>query len=461
MGSDANPIATSEVKSWAIGKPRQAQESKAGFYLVLAYFFFEFGRPQELVPGLRLIPFGTGISIALILNVLMSGGVDFSRLQTKLWLPLLAVMAIHVPIAVNNYWALMTLKDMTLMYGVYLAVITFINSTEKMMTLMKLWMGLHGFLAVMGIAKGGRGIGAWMGDENDFCMVMDMAVPFGYFLLFSATGVAQKVKYLGFLGAFILGAMVSLSRGGFFGLAAVGTYCWYRSPKKLNALVVVIVAVLFMLVLAPEKYWDEIASSTSDQTMGTGTGAARLYTWGVGMDMFYANPIIGVGQNNFPWTFGIYEAGRKFNDRSISGRQAHSAWVTLISELGLVGIVVIGAMLFQCYRDLRWVRKRFAPAESRRKHGQIVQAGEDIRVYLARAMEGSLIGFIVSGVFVSTLWYPSFWIMMALVVALRNISEVEGGELRQDAVRPRHQMGIPLPKLGRQSDPPLISQTPS
>ena len=447
MGSDAKPITTPEAKSWAIGKPRQAKDSKVGFYLVLAYFFFEFGRPQELLPGLRSIPFGTGLSILLILNVLMSGKVDFSRLQTKLWLPLFAVMAIHVPIAENNYWAIMTFKDMVLMYCVYLGVITFVNSTEKMMTLMKFWLGLHGFLAVMGIAKGGRGIGAWMGDENDFCMVMDMAVPFGYFLLFSATSVRQKMKYLGFLGLFILAAMASLSRGGFFGLAAVGAYCWYRSPKKLNALIVVIVAVVFMLVLAPEKYWDEIASSTSDQTMGTGTGAARLYTWGIGMDMFYANPIIGVGQNNFPYTFGIYEAGRTFNGRSIGGRQAHSAWVTLISELGLAGIVIIGAMLLQCYKDLKLVRRRFTPVSSQ-KHGQIVQAGGDMRAYLARAMEGSLIGFIVSGVFISTLWYPSLWIMMALVVALRNISETQSGEAFPVAVQPKHSWGIPLPRLG-------------
>ena len=447
MGSDAKPITTPEAKSWAIGKPRQAQESKVGFYLVLAYFFFEFGRPQELIPGIRLIPFGTGLSLLLLLNVLMSGKVDFSRLQTKLWLPLFAVMAIHVPIAENNYWAIMTFKDMVLMYCVYLGVITFVNSTEKMMTLMKMWMGIHGFLAVMGIAKGGRGIGAWMGDENDFCMVMNMVVPFGYFLMFSATGAVQKMKYLGFLGLFILAAMASLSRGGFFGLAAVGAYCWYRSPKKLNALIVVAVAVLFMLVLAPEKYWDEIASSTSDQTMGTGTGAARLYTWGIGMDMFYANPIIGVGQNNFPYTFGIYEAGQTFNGRSIGGRQAHSAWVTLISELGLVGIVIIGAMLLQCYKDLKLVRRRFTPVSSQ-KHGQIVQAGEDMRAYLARAMEGSLIGFIVSGVFISTLWYPSLWIMMALVVALRNISETQSGEAFPVAVQPKHSWGIPLPRLG-------------
>ena len=254
--------------------------------------------------------------------------------------------------------------------------------------------------------------------------------------------------YLGLLGAFILGAMASLSRGGFFGLAAVGAYCWYRSPKKLNALIVVIVAVLFMLVLAPEKYWDEISSSTSDETMGTGTGAARLYTWGIGMDMFYANPIIGVGQNNFPWTFSIYEGDRRFNDRSIGGRQAHSAWVTLISELGLVGIVIIGTMLVRCYKDLKLVRARFAPPDTRPRHGQIMQAREDVRMYLARAMEGSLIGFIVSGVFISTLWYPSLWVMMALVVALRNISETQSGEERPAAVQTKRSWGIPLPRLG-------------
>ena len=343
----------------------------------------------------------------------------------------------------------MTFKDMLLTFGLYLGIVTYVNSLEKMLTLMKAWLGMLGFLAVMGIANSGHGISGFMGDENDLCMVMDMAAPFAYFLLFSATGVVQKMKYLGFLGTFILAAMVTLSRGGFIGLASVGAYCWYRSPKKLNALILIVVAVVFMLVLAPETYWDEIASSTSDETMGvTGTGGARLYTWGIGVDMFLHNPIIGIGQGNFPWTFDLYEAGATFNERSFAGRAAHSAWVSLIAELGLAGVVIIGGMLLQCYNDLKRVRTRFAPAESRQKHGQIVQVGEDVRMYLARAMEGSLIGFIASGVFISILWYPSLWIMVAFVVALRNISEVEAGKVRQDTVRSRYQAGVPLSKLG-------------
>lgn len=437
------------LKAWAVKQLRQAQESKAGFYLVMAYLFFEFGRPQELIPGLGVIPFGTGLSVLILLNVLMSGKLDFSRLQTKLWIPLFVVMAIHVPIAVNNYWAIMTFKDMFLLYCVYLGIVTFVDSLEKMMLLIKMWIGIHGFLAVMGIAKGGVGIGGWMGDENDFCMVMNMVIPFGYFLLFSATDAVQKIKYLGFLGAFILAAMASLSRGGFMGLASVGAYCWYRSPKKLNALIVFVVAVLFMVALAPEKYWDEIASSVSDETLGEeGTGGARLYTWRIGIDMFFANPIIGIGQSNFPWTFEIYEAGQTFHTRSFAGRQAHSAWITLVSELGLAGIVIIGAMLVQCCNDLRFVRAKLSPPRSRQKHDQTVQVTEDMRVHLARAMEGSLIGFVISGVFISILWYPALWIMMALVVALRNIASDKGGGIFPAAVQPRNIQRNPFVKLG-------------
>lgn len=403
-----------------------APESKTGFYLVLVYLLFEFGRPQDVIPGLSAIPFATGLSVLIFLNVVRSGKIDFSRLQTKLWIPLFVVMAIHVLIAINNFQALMTLKDMILLYAVYLGITVFIDSTEKMMTCIKMWLGIHAFLAIMGTLQGGHGIGGWMGDENDFCMVMNMVVPFAYFLLFSMTDAVQKIKYLAFLGTFILAAMATLSRGGFVGLVAVGAYCWYRSPKKGNALVVLLIAMMFMVLFAPQTYWDEIASSTSDETMGNeGTGGARLYTWGIGVDMFFHNPIIGVGQSNFQWTIGEYEAGRTFHTRSFAGRQAHSAWVTLIAELGLAGIVIVGGMFFQCYRDLAFVRRIFAPPQTREEHGQIIKVGEDVHVYLARAMEGSLIGFIISSVFISTLWYPSMWVMIGLVVALRNISESE------------------------------------
>ena len=83
-----------------------APESKAGFYLVFVYLLFEFGRPQDVIPGLAAIPFATGLSVLIFWNAVRSGKINFSRLQTKLWIPLFVIMTIHVPIAMNNFWAL-------------------------------------------------------------------------------------------------------------------------------------------------------------------------------------------------------------------------------------------------------------------------------------------------------------------------------------------------------------------
>src|SRR4051812_27884944 len=85
----------------------EQKENQSGFYLVMAYVTFEFGRPQDIIPGLGVIPFTGGLSLLLAAKVVMSGKVSFSHLQTKLWIALLGVMAIHVPIAANNFWALM------------------------------------------------------------------------------------------------------------------------------------------------------------------------------------------------------------------------------------------------------------------------------------------------------------------------------------------------------------------
>lgn len=429
-------------------RPARVQESKAGFYLVMASLLFEFGRPQDLVPGLGVIPFASLLDTLIILNVLTSGKISFDRPQTRLWIPLFLVMAIHVPLARNNFWALMTFKDMFLTFALYLGIVTYVDTQEKMLTMMKVWLGVHVVSAVNGILHGGTGVGGWMGDENDFCMAMNVVVPFAYFFMFASRGMAAKIKYSGLLGLFVLAAMTTLSRGGFFGLAAAGGYCWYRSPKKLHALLALVLVGVFMLAAAPETYWEEIASSNDEQTMTYGTGAERLYTWGIGLEMALYNPIIGVGQSNFPWTFEVYEAGGSFHGKSISGRQAHSAWVTLIAELGLAGILIIGGMLLCCWRDLKWVRAKFTPVESRGKHGQPMKVGEDMRAYLARALEGGFVGYIVSGVFISILWYPSLWILTAFVVALRNISEGEVPEPVGKGSEGCYRPPSSLPRLG-------------
>ena len=112
-----------EVHVRPMGNRLAKAESNIGFYLVMTAMLFEFGRPQDLIPPLKVIPIPTLLDISLALTVFMSGKVNFSNKQTKLWIGLLIVMALWVPFANNNYYALLTFKDMTLYFFLYLGIV--------------------------------------------------------------------------------------------------------------------------------------------------------------------------------------------------------------------------------------------------------------------------------------------------------------------------------------------------
>lgn len=402
-----------------------SKESNVGFYLVLIALMFEFGRPQDFLPPLKVIPFATLLDVSLFLFVLASGKLSFADKQTKLWLGLLSFMALWVPFARNNYHAVMLFKDMTLYFFFYLGIVTFVTTTGRMQKLILMWLGVHTVLAINGMLHQGRGVGGWLGDENDFGMEMNVAIPVAFFMHQVSVAKGSKLLYLGLLGVFVMSLIATSSRGGFLGLLAVGAYCWFYSPRKIMALVLGLCLAGLVLVAAPQEYWDRINSITEDKTMTEGTAGQRMFTWGIGWEMFLDNPIFGVGQGNFPWAIGEYMGGRTWQTKSLAGRQAHSLYFTLLPELGLVGILIFGGMVYLNYKDTRV--KNLALREWRRGSGLSeinIKDPEIARAILyGNAILGGLIGYLATSTFISTLYYPTFWILMGLAVALRKSTQ--------------------------------------
>jgi O-antigen ligase len=286
-----------------------------------------------------------------------------------------------------------------------------------------MWLGVHTVLAINGMLHQGRGVGGWLGDENDFGMEMNVAVPVAFFMYQNAKNKGSKFLYLGLLGVFVMSVVATSSRGGFLGLLAVAAYCWFFSPKKVMSLIVGLCLAGLVLVAAPQEYWDRISTITDDSTMEVGTAGQRMFTWGIGWEMFLGNPLFGVGQGNFPWTIGEYMGGRTWQTKSLAGRQAHSLYFTLLPELGLVGVIIFGSMVYFNYKDTRV--KSLMPRRPVRNAGTRDGAGiEDMQISRAalygNAILGGMIGYLATSAFISTLYYPTFWIMMALAVALRN-----------------------------------------
>ena len=155
------------------------------FHLTVVYLLLEFGRPQELVPILAPLRLPGLVTALLVLALILSKRIDLSDKQSRLFALLLALMALHVPLALNNYLALEGLKYMLITFVAYLAIATSVDTLRKFRTFITLWLGVHFLLAVHGIAKQGQGVGGFLGDENDFAMTLNMIVPFSFFLALS------------------------------------------------------------------------------------------------------------------------------------------------------------------------------------------------------------------------------------------------------------------------------------
>ena len=405
----------------AIGKSRiDSILSNRAFKLLLIYLLLDYGRPQALIPILNVIHLPAIITVILLLTLVQSGGIDLETPQSKLFIALLALMTIHGPIATNNYWALMMWKATLLDFIIFLSMYRFADSMEKFLKMMNYWVAVHIFLAVVGVIKGGKGIGGFIGDENDLCMTVNLIIPYSFFLAMSAKETRKKVFFFLLTGLFIFTNVLTFSRGGFLGMVAIGIYIWIRSPRKMMTTVLVAILVAFVLLAAPQKYWDRIHTITEEGSRPGSSGEERLYTWNIGWAMFLDNPIIGVGQGNFPWIFRKYEVetghGEGFHTRSIAGRAAHSLYFQLMPELGMVGIIIFLLFLKQFYGDIkriRLIRKRGDPSLANNMETERV-------VYLSYAMEGSLVGFLVNGVFISVLYYPHFWLLIAFAHTLQK-----------------------------------------
>lgn len=394
------------------------QESTLPFKLIIAYLLLDFGRPQEIIPGLSFLHLPGIAMVLLAYHVLISGGFSLSSRQSVLFAGLLGLMAVHIPLATNTFYAFNLTWSMTLQFCVFSGIMLFVNSVERIKSFAKALLGIHVYLALHAIFMGGRGVGGFLGDENDLCMTLVMVLPFAFFLGLKENNPRKKLWYFLAAGLLLAGIVATSSRGGFIGLMAVGVYCWIRSPRKGVALAAVGLLVVAMLVIAPPSYWDEM--STIKKGSENSTGEDRIYEWEIGWSMFLHNPIIGVGQGNFPFEFRTYEIKAGYleglHGRSRAGRAAHSLYFTLIPELGLVGLYIFLSLLNHSRKELVAVRRSLQTEET-----DVAPGDRETVRYLTFALEGSFAGFLVSSVFISTLYYPNYWLLIAFAVALRKV----------------------------------------
>ena len=378
------------------------------FFLTVIYLIIEYGRPMDTIPILGLLRPGMIVSILLALSWILRGNIaEAKSRQTMMMVLFIFLLAVYIPFARNNFFAYKQTNAVLLYMPFFLSAIIYINSFERLKKFFNIWIFLMIYLSIKGILGKGIGGSSFLSDENDFSLLMNMMLPFGYFLFMYENDFKMKIFYLSSSLLAVVSVVASSSRGGFVGLLVVLLIIWLFSPKKVTALILVGLLSMVLYYSADQKYWNEMSTVTDTEES---TAKQRFDSWTAGWNMFKDNPL-GVGGSNFLVRFPEYQP--ESMQRGMWGRAAHSLWFTLLPELGIFGVLIYGLLLFYNLRDINWLRK-FKKEKD-----------DDIRYayYLSLSFIASFAAYFASGTFLSVLYYPHYFYMTAIIVAAKNLVE--------------------------------------
>lgn len=391
----------------------------ASFIIIISFLAFEFVRPQDQfgIIGIFKIPMILTLLGAILFIRGNKQGV-FREPILKYIIFFIMVIALSIIKASNHNSTFTVFQSMSIfLISAIIPFIQYMNTKEKIFLFFKYWVAINVVFALFVISNGGTGTGGFNKDENDAALVLNAALPFAYYL--AASKNTQKNLRLLYWLAFtiiISASILTFSRGGFLGIAAIGLIIFIQSKNKAKTIFIsLILSLLFVTVgykLLPEAY---IADMKTISDTEDGTRNERLYSWDIGFQMFKKNPILGVGAGNYPWTVSRYaHLSSMYNPdgRSLGGRAAHSMYFTLIPELGLLGIIAFIGLFHKTMTSMRSIVKRYKDIEDDRSDF----------ANLAQACFSSLFTCLITGAFISVLYYPVIWFYCTFALGLLRVA---------------------------------------
>lgn len=240
--------------------------------------------------------------------------------------------------------------------------------------------------------------GTFLGDGNDFSLSMCILIPCMIEIALSAKSRGRQLLAWTALVVIILGIIATQSRGGTLGIAAVMFYLWWRSPKKLVTGIAIAMVGVLVLLYAPSQYYQRMGTVTGMSIDGSAQG--RLDAWSGAIGMGGKNPILGIGAGQF---------GARW------GKTAHSTYMLAFAELGLPGFVCVLMLVFGNIRANMRLRANVLARDE--PAGDAQDRTKSLR--LLDMTNAGMVGFAVTGAFLSATYYPHMCVLTALLIAAR------------------------------------------
>lgn len=400
---------------------RDLKHGNASFLWLCLYLFLEYIRPATLYPVIDILPW---TQIALIFatytafsdrnikwvkssaNILMFLFIFVVLLSCAFaFSPLKAIDAIDIPIL----WLL-----------AYFLIINNVNTEKKFIAFLLLFillnfkMSSHGFssFAMRGFAYtkwGVVGSPGWFRDSGDFGTAMTIFVPLVISFIVALHHKWGKYKkwffyYVAMTG--LVTIVATSSRGAQLGIVGVAIWFILKSKKAIKTLLMAVVLGSLVYSYLPEKMLAEYQNAGDDST-----SESRLAHWAFGMEVVEAKPVLGVGYNNWLKYCNYMNPHGLVDDFRGRCLEPHSTYVEALAELGVIGAIVYACIIFCIFR-INYKTRLLVRSQDNK-----------FSTYIAHGLDGGLVGYLISSLFFTVLFYPFVWIQLAMTVALHQVTK--------------------------------------
>jgi probable O-glycosylation ligase (exosortase A-associated) len=248
------------------------------------------------------------------------------------------------------------------------------------------------------------GPGGMFEDNNDYALLLVMALPIIYYAAKAERGRLLKWGlYFTSLATFFT-IFVTRSRGGFVGLCVVMFVLAIRTKYKVTGAIFAPLAILLVLALTPDVITERFRTIRADGREDR-SAQQRLRAWNVCMEIMRDYPLAGVGFRNLMSVYGNYED-------EADARVAHNSFLQMGAEAGIPAMLLLIGLIALSYFRLwraRSILKTRAP--------------DSPLIHYTHGLQVALIGYCISGFFVSRQDLELLYQIVAMATTMRMLAQ--------------------------------------
>jgi putative inorganic carbon (HCO3(-)) transporter len=220
-------------------------------------------------------------------------------------------------------------------------------------------------------------------------------------------------------------AMGSYSRGALVGGATMLVFLWWHSPKKVQTGFVLVIMVALVMAVMPGAWFERMNSIGSYQDDGSAMG--RINAWHFAINVATHN-LLGGGFNVFsPRMFYVYAP------EPTNYHVAHSIYFEVLGDHGFIGLAIYLGLMVCAWRTGTRVFKHCI------KQPELKWAAQ-----MARMSQVAIIGYAVSGAFLSLAYFDLYYDIIIILVVLEKVLLLQKQPETETANLPPRPLAQPL-----------------